>query len=1043
MFIHRFIIDNPFWLQTMSYDYNALVSSIAQYRNEIADVSDNLRKLRASSSSSMDINDSEYSSLVEQKLTLLQSVTTTFETLSGYCPMTPLLWMQYASCNAELVSTALSMAPGASHNETASVQTRLHTLELGLQEFPGSALLHLHYLHLLSSTAQVGNSVEDLNSASSLEENNRIDEQGEDTIDAAYRNAIQFVGLGSHANENVWVASIYRLYAAFLARQATVAATKGGESDQTTLIGNQIVQLFIQRASSPLGSQNDGLWQEVSDFVSTALPGKLLQASPQPCVDMKKLQTQLDYARRRQATTFGHGKWSSYEVDIDAAMAEEMILGRDVIGATGNGGSTPNVELVLASSNNKTGDLRYGMGLGGQLSAQAFIRYARAYYKQYQVASAASMNTQDRPSDPAVSDESDGENNENSSQNSYLTDQLRLWPSLCLCVYERGVSECPTIESLWMSYARTLQQLVESAGDQDAHESSAALAFLPTCSKAVFSERLRSVVVRAVRNCPHSLALAKYRLQSHLSLAEFGSGVFDPDEVTGAVRTSLDLGFLPDPSSFLELHLAACRTVKRRIMQLLCGASPSAVVYAPGENNKKTTSAIQGPLKYDEAESLHSSSALISLDDSIGEEVADLCEDLTEMYDNIDRDLRKCHESWSEGRALLCRDRALSEALLLHPLRTLESSNSPGRVGTGPLVYFEKTVKLHLPPKPDAYGRYIQVYIDTAVSTTNHEVLVKIRRVRGLFEKALNSVGNSKVSPVAVPSVPVRDFDTALSCLSCDWIEFEHILGTEKSLLAAKKCIQQKLEKLKSREPIQAKSQGLEKSLCVGDDPVKNSMQVDHSEASNKPPPPKKRKTSASDVEQTEVSIGPNTSAKTNAVRETKACVHKVKVGTLEYPAHRFTIRVTRLKDGVADMDLVDAFRTPCGPIVHARIVREKHHHGKGKSKGWGLVQFEEQESVERALALDGILSIQDSCLRVDRSHIPAVSVVPAGMHRVPPKEVVNDPTPDQRQPTSSLVDESANTDAAVLQKPKPARNQNVALLSFRPRAVSSRKKRI
>jgi RNA recognition motif-containing protein len=90
------------------------------------------------------------------------------------------------------------------------------------------------------------------------------------------------------------------------------------------------------------------------------------------------------------------------------------------------------------------------------------------------------------------------------------------------------------------------------------------------------------------------------------------------------------------------------------------------------------------------------------------------------------------------------------------------------------------------------------------------------------------------------------------------------------------------------------------------------------------------------------------------------------------------------------DMDLVDTFRPLCGPIVHSRIVREKHAGGgggnssnhvyKGKSKGYGYIQFEQQESVDKALQLDDTIGIHEQVVKIAPSHIPAVSIVPAGL---------------------------------------------------------------
>jgi RNA recognition motif-containing protein len=116
----------------------------------------------------------------------------------------------------------------------------------------------------------------------------------------------------------------------------------------------------------------------------------------------------------------------------------------------------------------------------------------------------------------------------------------------------------------------------------------------------------------------------------------------------------------------------------------------------------------------------------------------------------------------------------------------------------------------------------------------------------------------------------------------------------------------------------------------------------------------------------------------------------KVRVGKMEYPAHPFTVRVSNLSLDVEDMDLVDLFRPKCGAIVHAKIIRDKHQQGgsghKGVSKGWGLVQFEERDSVEKALALNELVGLHEKLVHIERSHMPAATLGPPGMHRVNPK---------------------------------------------------------
>jgi RNA recognition motif-containing protein len=183
---------------------------------------------------------------------------------------------------------------------------------------------------------------------------------------------------------------------------------------------------------------------------------------------------------------------------------------------------------------------------------------------------------------------------------------------------------------------------------------------------------------------------------------------------------------------------------------------------------------------------------------------------------------------------------------------------------------------------------------------------------------------------------------------------------------------------------------------------------------------------------------------------ETKPPQHKVKVGKMEYPAHPLTVRVFNLAFAAEDMDLVDTFRTKCGAIVHAKIVREKHHHGKGKSKGWGLVQFEERESVEKALALSDVIGIRERVVKVDRSHLPAVGLVPPGMHRVNPKGEGKSTKHNEvrKQHQQALKPKPEVGTATSEDTPKTNKDEKTAestgatsVLAFRPRKVQRKVK--
>ena len=105
----------------------------------------------------------------EERQTHLQMALSTFEFLAGSCPMTPLRWMQYAQSTFQfylaVTSTSSTNQKTSSNNDCTeeeednddnlkkekeeqkiqgALSLRLSVLELGLLEFPGSALLHLH-----------------------------------------------------------------------------------------------------------------------------------------------------------------------------------------------------------------------------------------------------------------------------------------------------------------------------------------------------------------------------------------------------------------------------------------------------------------------------------------------------------------------------------------------------------------------------------------------------------------------------------------------------------------------------------------------------------------------------------------------------------------------------------------------------------------------------------------------------------------------------------------------------------------------------------
>jgi len=822
---------------TMSYDYNALVETISTAREQ---------------------ND-------------LQTAVDTFGELSSHCPMTPLLWMQYASDSGKLLNDLLNNNDGdddGDDTETAvkqqqqhqeATEVRLQTLELGLGEFPGCAILRLHYLLVLLLPVRMN------------ESHDEIQMTHHDTIIHAFEDALDQVGSGSHRNEGAVVVQIFDLYAEYLVKK---------RSDH-----DGAIEVFLRRASTPVKGSNDGISSEFQYFCQQ----HGINVTP------KQLQ-QMEEGRRHVAQLYH--SLVTYEDEVESQMDTDNIL------------ATNTMEMddipwdTLLSSNLCS----YWNGLGTEQTALVFIKYAGActHYQSPQL---------------------DGENDDTTPA-AAVDETIQ---SLALAIYERGVAECPTVQVMWTSYLKYLSYCL-------AH------------GKPV-SERLQSASTRAMRNCPYSLTLVQQRCKILFILAECGQVVLEPDDLMETVQTALATKFLPHPIQHLELYLTAIRTVKRRLLLVL-----HENVKASNEN------------KWDDG--IDAPGVAEPLSETAEQELQDFCEDLRDMYEAADEYLRKKHSSWGEGRMLLWKDRSMTERLVIVPLlESFEESCKPINDAPEDLKCFEKLLKVHQPTHPDLYSAFIQAILAQPISEPP-QVQLRLQRARGLYHKAINNFASKQPKVVSTLN---RDIETAKRELCHNLIEFETMFGSDKSLGQASRLIQKKLP-----SSLTAPSQAT----------VEAPMEIESTTTGHK------RKVDDAIYEQTtkkakpaeDEAPEPLTSAEKTTGWKKKPEVPKVRVGKLNYPAHPYTIRVTNLAEDVEDMDLIDIFRPKCGAIVHAKIIREKSHHHKGSSKGWGLVQFEERDAVEKALELNGIIGIKERLVKVDRSHMPATGIVPPGMHRVKPK---------------------------------------------------------
>lgn len=1018
----------------MSYDYNALVTSLAMHRANASEA-----RSTSTTTTSDDISSKTYVEHVQEALQV-------FDTLSGHCPMTPLLWMQYAYDMYELMTSLSSATTTTSSSDAALAvarKTRLETLEVGLGEFPGSAVLQLHYCELL-----VENLVMMANAAATSDADDTDDDDDQEAVQTALQKALQQVGSGSHRNESHIVAQLYRLHVYYCG-----SSFSGQEEDGAELV----LASLLQRARTPMDDANDSLMEEVKDAVgNNAMPTDFLPA--------------LEESRRWEAKTFSGLR--SCEDEITMAMQQEGIAWKESVDfappdATDGGDATvktaPTFPFVTTASSSSSEfedtvlkgkpldqQPSYWNGLGAGATAQAFLQYSTACRKF--------RFPRDNDGDDDNKEDDDGDNKNDSDDG--RDDKKK--QQLILSVFERGIAECPTVEGLWLVYLKHVTWLWNNAD--------------PNGNTRPLPQTLKTLTTRAARNCPFSLKLVQQQLDVALLLsnnnhdqgdASAGDHVMDPEELLTIVTKALDAKFLPAPAQTYDLFATAIRVIQRRILSILATAS---LGFDPLTSNKKGKDKVATILKFDEAELTPSKTpkpkpkptpkkgpsqeALVaptanSLDKDAWTEVQDLCEEMRDMFAEAIKRINADHASWTEGRAMLQQEWGQMEQVVICALSAISSpenvmssnTNSDNDDHLQPLSHFEKAIRMHNPPHPDSYRNLIQHVLNNgalphsvaAVNRSPGDVVARLRQVRGLYQKAIHSVGKGRIkddAPVVALTPPttsvLRDYETALSCLCQDYQEFERLFGSEQSLANATRMMQHKLQKTSFQRNRELERQPAPMDVDDEDDSPKGKRKSSDADG----PAAKKRKTGG-DADDTK-------EAKPVVVVSKKR--FKVKVGHIFHKAHPFTVRVTNLAAETGEMDLLESFRQKheCGAIVHARIQRERPFQGnEGVSKGWGLVQFEERESVEKALKLGDKLKIDGNIIQVERSHVPAVGLVPPGMHRAgfaqkkKPWKGKTDAV-DKQEPSTKPAGDVASKPAVVTTKPG-----NV--LAFRPRVVKKK----
>mmetsp|Transcript_18405 Transcript_18405/g.36922 ORF Transcript_18405/g.36922 Transcript_18405/m.36922 type:complete len:1032 (-) Transcript_18405:76-3171(-) len=958
----------------MSYNYDECVQSIQQHRQ---------KAYEAAAATTPDLD-------------ALQQSMDGFASLSKICPMTPLLWMQYAQDTKALMEGLWMMEKSATDDNAQQQQLVIQAkkeayessagiLELALIEFPGCALLHLYNLeNLIAYICECG----DIGSSNK--------------VSSAFLKAWQSVGKGTHVNEGFIVSDMFRLFASFLLLRLSLVAKQ--QPSQSALIMDEICSLFDQWSRTPMGEGSneemmqdmDCLWEEACSLILSsydeANESDKINTAKQ--LEGRKATLWASIDANRRITSSLTNILSSCENEIDVAMSNEGItLPWLSLFQTQQDQGMPDSKsvssyleslkqrntcwdrIVLAETDGAA--IRFLLGLGGAETSRSFLK-AISYIRR---------NYQD------LTRKGKGRNGDDGSP---LQDHVAgHGHDIIVSLYERAISECPTVETLWASYMKFLSEEFLSTRDelkkgkqnpQDLQQ-----------QQSRIEHGLLSASRRSIRNCPYSSALFEKRMTT-IGLVSIN---LEPDDISAVIKEAIELGFLTsNKEAMLHLRLVAIHVVKRRLLSLISLRSTGKDFDEDEVMNLTATKKQKSP---------KSSVMYQQLDPSVIEEVKDLIEDIRDMYDEAENYLFKSHATWVEGKVTFWKHRATSEAYVLCPIAKNDANDDMTDVNRSELQdkeairCFEKLVKAEKPSNPDSWMDYIRYVSSSHVHSFGGDNIFSqlhpdgfaavpsiIRKTRGLYNRALSSVRKAGQSENSIDSKRAeaglnndmfeRNYDNSLLDLCREFLCFERAFGSEESLSRAQTLVRSKMAQWTAPPP-QMITNGNEQSddthgkrKAVEEVPSNDAMEED------------------GDDEMPSQSRSKKTKVQTNLKQPKKTeGVHKVRIGKLEYPAHPYTIHVSNLSKETQDMDLVDVFRKEVGGIVHVKILREKKfgkggHHSHGESKCAGLVQFEECISVENALLMDGTLDVGGKLIKIQRSHLPAVGIVPQGMHRVKPK---------------------------------------------------------
>ena len=447
--------------------------------------------------------------------------------------------------------------------EIAAQQLEYQILQLGVHEFPGSA-----FLQLRTVTVQIQIWMLQMQQSQRPQPTPQLDDTNTNHIEIlfdALHTILQQVGRGSHRNEDYIIVLLYRLQVMLLLFQyyhrnhhinnKSQNDHNCNDDDDTAPILDDIYASLLQRSQCPMRTMNQNLRPEVQTILLAPPPPPLL---PVPLLKQPPPQLWDDMEGCRRTEARMYQPFQSYEDAMDRSLYEtdQIAIPRfvphlidieryDTIRMMSGTTTTTNPTEVLSNrpENNMTSSsvtydasrtqflldviqslcqeyIRWdvlleldptsgrtcGMGWGSLATAQIVLQYVQAI-KQHLW---SKVNVTPHRSSKNKTSIHENDHDDDDDDTSSIDVEM-----LILSVYERGISECPCIERLWLSYIRELQSWVQPPP----HPSNATTSSdVPPQRRRqqLALERLPSVTHRAVRNCPYSIPILQQQLESVL-----------------------------------------------------------------------------------------------------------------------------------------------------------------------------------------------------------------------------------------------------------------------------------------------------------------------------------------------------------------------------------------------------------------------------------------------------------------------------------------------------------------------------------------------